>query len=86
MRLTHGSCLVNLLYGKRWPPERMLSIGEDGGSITVRFQDPWVPFEAPILPFGLDREGIWRARYQEESKRWSLVRERDVDLSRDVAA
>lgn len=86
MRLTVWSCLLNLLHMKRWPPERVLSIRDEGGRVSVRFQDPWVPFEANVLPFRLDREGIWRADYHERSRRWSLVRERDVDLDRDVAA
>ncbi len=34
MRLTVWSCLLNLLHMKRWPPERVLSIRDEGGRVS----------------------------------------------------
>lgn len=79
MRLSLGSRVWNGLFAT-WPPEKVDELASAGPtSIVVTFRDEWIPFERPILPFGLDQESLWQAQYYPLRQHWRLLRIRTLD-------
>lgn len=70
-----------VLYGwlGTWPPERALKMNAEGDAIVVRYEDEWVPFERPILPFGYDCESEWKVRFDPKKRTWKLSRLRRLN-------
>ena len=62
-----------------WPPEELLSLRWEPEGLALYCADAGVPDEKPILPFGLDRDSVWRAVYVEACSRWRLSRLQSVD-------
>ena len=61
-----------------WPPESVLSLTVENGSLVVTHRDEWVPFE----PGG---ESLWKSRFN--GKRWSVMRLRRMNYeSKDSPA
>lgn len=69
-----------VLYGwlGTWPPERASRLYCEGAEVVMEYQDEWVPFERPILPFGYDRESEWKARFSPRRRTWCLKRLRQL--------
>lgn len=72
-----------VLYGwpGTWPPERASRLYCEGNAVVMEYQDEWVPFERPILPFGYDRESDWKARFNPRARTWCLKRLRRLSSS-----
>lgn len=62
-----------------WPPEFLDRIWVHHAQLFIAYRDTWVPYERPILPFGLDTESAWIAQYHRPSKCWRLELERLLD-------
>ena len=78
LRLTWWSRLAHAMFAS-WPPEVIDVMTYEHGRLTVLFRDPWVPYEKPIMPFGLDRESLWEAVYMDRQRAWTLRRVRHLD-------
>lgn len=79
MRLFLRSRLWNGLFAT-WPPEDIDELAPMGhSSVAIAFRDEWVPFERPILPFGLDQESLWQGQYDPRRQAWRLLRIRTLD-------
>ena len=81
MRLTLFS---RLRYGlvMTWPPESVDEIELSAEGLSIRFRDPWAPYERPILPFNEDVPSLWEARYDPRHRQWTLRRIRHLDYER----
>jgi hypothetical protein len=75
MRLDVRSRLWAGLFAT-WPPENLDEVDCTAG-LTITFHDHEV-WESPVLPFELDKESFWRARYDRRRKTWTLSRLRAV--------
>ena len=75
MRLELGSRLL-LRWFTQWPPENLVSVRFDS-SIEFEFRDNLI-WEVPVLPFGLDAESVWRAKWNDRRSSWSLRRVRRI--------
>lgn len=82
MSLTWWSRIAHSQFAT-WPPEGIDWISCEHGRLILQFRDRWVPYEKPVLPFGLDRESLWQAVYLHRTRSWSLRRIRHLDYERD---
>lgn len=62
-----------------WPPETFDRAYSQDGSLVLEFRDPCFAYDSPILPFGLDRESLWIAVLDRQSRSWRLRRKRFLD-------
>jgi hypothetical protein len=62
-----------------WPPEHIDSIDCEHGRLSLQYRDTWVPYERPVMPFGLDRESVWKAEYCRRRQAWRLHRLQRLD-------
>lgn len=60
-----------------WPPVNLTRVDFRVEEPFIEFHDAIV-WEAPVLPFYLDTESVWRAQYSSRTSRWSLTRVRRV--------
>lgn len=82
MRLSLFSRLAHATF-TQWPPDGVdtFSAGPDG--LVLSWRDGWIPYEAPILPFGLDQESRWGATYKPAFMTWSIKRLQRLDYHGD---
>lgn len=76
-------CLRSLLTSKfltSWPPEYGDELRVIDGQLVLVYHDREFEYERPILPFGLDRESLWRATYVANRSCWCLKRIRPLDF------
>ena len=78
MTLTWSARIAHGLF-VTWPPEKIDRLVCEGDQVVLEFRDPWVPYEKPIMPWGLDRESLWQASYLKRVARWRLKRIRRLD-------
>ncbi len=60
------------LIGSSWPPYDFVTCAVSDREIVAQFWDPENPDEAQLLPWDLDREAVWEARYDRSRRRWHL--------------
>lgn len=78
LTLSFSDRFFNLIIDS-WPPEELLGLSWEPEGLALYYADTGVPDEKPILPFGLDRDSVWRAVYVEACSRWRLSRLQGFD-------
>lgn len=63
-----------------WPPAFIDDLRVVGGRLEAWYHDPEYEYEKAVLPFGLDRESIWRAVFLPARSCWRLERIRHLDF------
>jgi hypothetical protein len=70
-KLSFKSC-CRLYFNNNWPPAQIDKIEQRGDTVCIVYKDPSIPFDKPMMPWGLDKESEWRATYNKNSQRWIL--------------
>lgn len=65
------------IFATCWPPETLDRVS-DGEDLELQFHDLENP-ERHFWPGGFDKESIWSARYNYNTQRWVLRRERFIE-------
>jgi hypothetical protein len=78
MQLTYWSRFAKSIF-TNWPPEDIDRVSCEQGRLILRYRDRWVPYEKPIMPFGLDRESLWEGEYIARKRAWKLRRVQRLD-------
>ncbi|PCI49109.1 MAG: hypothetical protein COB58_04125 [Thalassobium sp.] len=63
-----------VLFTRSWPPSGFEKVELKDNSLQITFEDEEEIWEKPIMPFNLDKECRWLAKFCFTKNNWSLER------------